>query len=266
MTETQSEVAGVVQDRVITTQPTRHSDYASPPGQEQDKGKALPDGLRQLISCKEIQVQQNLAGIDYLCCCNRPASYTIYDTADDENPILYVREISDCLFRQCLGAARRITLKITDDDHKLVAKIRRPLTCTRGCCCCACTLPELQVLSVPGIGFGKIRELRTCLAPKYEIEDAGGTVRYSFTTDCLYCRALQWFGDLRIDIYDVESGSSVAQIVKKTWKNAEELLSIHNDFIVRFLEDINISERLMIVGAAFLVDFNNFEDDKRLCC
>lgn len=266
MTEAQTETVGVTHDGVITTQPIRQVDYVSPPGQDQDRDKALPDGLRQLASCKELQIQQNLAGIDYLCCCNRPASYTIYDTVDGEKPILYAREISDCLFRQCLGAARRITLKITDDDHNLVAKIRRPLTCSRGCCCCACTLPELQVLSVPGIGYGKIRELRTCLAPKYEIEDAGGTVRYRFTTDCLYCRTLQWFGDLAIDIYDIETDNSVAQIVKKTRKNPEELLSIHNDFLVRFLEDINISERLMILGAAFLVDFNNFEDDKRLCC
>lgn len=63
-----------------------------------------------------------------------------------------------CMFRECLGGARNLMLRMSNNEDEDVAFFSRSMTCTRGCCGSACCPPNMGINSPPYIRIGTIQE------------------------------------------------------------------------------------------------------------
>ncbi|XP_060567254.1 phospholipid scramblase 3-like [Ruditapes philippinarum] len=222
----------------------------------------LPTSLQLLSTATEVTVKQHIDSAEVvLCCFNRPCRYSVY-IDDKEDQLFYVQEVSECYARQIMGAARGFALKFSDDDMFDIIKVVRPQTCSRGSCGICCTLPTLEVQTPPGSTVGTIKERRTCCLPTYDILGADNEVMYSLSFACQTCKSLLCC-DSHVDIRDT-NGHKVAELVKQA--NCSDCIGRTNDFTITYTTDLTVKEKVLILGAMFLVDFHHFERQNRCCC
>ncbi|XP_076110181.1 phospholipid scramblase 1-like [Mytilus galloprovincialis] len=243
--------------------------YIVPETHQPCKGdrKELPNGLRELATLSEVLVSRNVNVCEvFLCCTPRQASFSIYTTGTDQDEILSIKESGMCVFRECIGAARNLNLRMSNSDDENVATFYRTMTCSRGCCYSPGP-PSMAVNSPPHIRLGKIEERVTCCNPIFDVlphKENEPTLTY--TTNCCYMKTCNWCTDVEIQAYDPATDNLVAKIIKNSKSDGAELFNLKNDFLVEFLTDLDIVKKLMVLGACLLVDFNNFEHDRRFCC
>ncbi|XP_048777762.2 phospholipid scramblase 1-like isoform X2 [Ostrea edulis] len=225
----------------------------------QPDNETLPPGLKDLGSLGEITVHQHLEAGDM--CFQRPSRYSVY--GQEEDSILYAQEVSECYARQCLGAMRAFVLKFSNQDGQDVVRLRRPLRCPCGVCwwwCCC--VQELTIESPPGHEIGAIMEDRYC-CPSYKIIDESESVVYQANFSCCLCKMCS---DVVIPVFDGRGEQRVAEIKKKTEGDCGDLCGTHNDFTITYLKPLEVKEKILLLGASFLMDFNFFEKQQRSCC
>eukprot|EP00105_Crassostrea_gigas_P028170 XP_011449737.1 PREDICTED: phospholipid scramblase 1 [Crassostrea gigas] len=226
----------------------------SQPGSE-----ALPSGLKDLESLEEITVHQHLEAGDM--CFQRPSRYSVYGKEDDS--ILYAQEVSECYARQCLGAMRAFVLKFSNQEGQDLIRLRRPLRCPCGVCwwwCCC--VQELSIESPPGQEIGVIMEERCC-CPVYKIIDENESVVFRIGFSCCLCKLCS---DVVIPIYDGRGEQLLAEIKKSSAGDWGDYCGSRNDFIISYLQPLRVQDKILLLGASFLIDFNFFEKQQRSCC
>ncbi|KAL5019477.1 hypothetical protein ScPMuIL_002369 [Solemya velum] len=236
-------------------------------GQPGGQGSSLPLGLQQLASQNEITIHQHLDQLEVLLGWQRPCRYSIYG-ADSSSQLLYIQEVSECFARQCLGSSRWFNLRVSDSNQQDVAIFDRPFRCPCGLCwwwCCC--VQELAVETPPGKWVSTIREERTAIgSPRYHIStthDDDDDLVFVIPTSCCYCK---FCADVEILIYDKRKEEKVCVIHKHSRGSRQECCGSQNEFTIKFLAELNVTEKLMILGASFLLDFNFFEGQRRCCC
>lgn len=242
---------------VVTEQPSQKK------GSDSEKGnKTIPASLKLLEDASEVTVKQHIDSAEVvLCCFNRPCRYSVYIEGQEEQ-LLYVQEVSECFARQVMGAARGFALKFSDDEMFDVIKVLRPQTCSRGSCGVCCTLPTLDVQTPPGVTVGTITERRTCCLPTYDIKSADARLLFSLRMVCHTCKSLLCCDNL-IDITDA-NGLEVARLIKTG--SCKEFIGQTNDFCIKYVKNLTVTEKVILLGAMFLVDFHHFERQNRCCC
>ncbi|XP_045207490.2 phospholipid scramblase 3-like [Mercenaria mercenaria] len=222
----------------------------------------IPASLQLLAAAAEVTIKQHIDSAEVvLCCFNRPCRYSVYADGRVEQ-LLYVQEVSECYARQIMGAARGFSLKFSDDEMIDIIKVVRPQTCSRGSCGICCTLPTLDVQTPPGSTVGTIIERRTCCLPTYDIMSADSQVIFSLSLVCQTCKSVLCC-DNHIDIRDT-NGHKVAELVKQA--NCGECIGLRNNFTIKYIEDMRLMEKVILLGAMFLLDFHHFERQNRCCC
>ncbi|XP_022327834.2 phospholipid scramblase 1-like [Crassostrea virginica] len=219
----------------------------------------LPPGLKDLKNLDEITVHQHLEAGDM--CFQRPCRYSVYGTGDDS--ILYAQEVSECYARQCLGAMRAFVLKISNRDGQDLIRLRRPLRCPCGICwwwCCC--VQDLTIESPPGDEIGTIVEERIC-CPVYKIIDDFDSVVYRVGFSCCLCKLCS---DVVIPIYDGSGELRVAEIKKSSAGDCRDFCGSVNDYTISYLQPLTVKDKVLLLGASFLIDFNFFEKQQRSCC
>lgn len=243
--------------------------YLVPETHQPCKGasKELPKGLKELSTLSEVRVSRNVNVCEvFLCCTPRQASFSVSSCIESEEEFLTIKESGMCMFRECFGAARNLCLKANNSDDNTVASFYRSMTCSRGCCCTCCP-PYMAVNSPPYIRLGAITERVNCCCPTFDVLPHNEKEpMLTYRTNCCYLKMCNWFYDVEIDVHDPTTDECVAKIIKKSKFNGGELMNLQNDFIVQYITDLDIIKRLMIIGTCLLIDFNNFEHDRRFCC
>ncbi|KAL4228700.1 hypothetical protein ACF0H5_011743 [Mactra antiquata] len=232
--------------------------------EEKSTPEKLPRSLTLLSSASEVSVTQHIDPVEVvLCCFARPCRYSVYVDGSEQH-LLYIQEVSECYARQIMGAARGLTLKFSDSDMIDVIKVIRPQTCSRGClcCCCCCALPTLDIQSPPGVSVASVTERRTVCMPTYDINDKDGNMLYTVRLCCYTCR-ISLCSQLIFEICDVD-GVQVAQLCKNG--NFKECVGATNNFTIKFLKDISVIQKVILLGSMFLVDYHYFERQNRCCC
>lgn len=233
----------------------------------------LPNGLKQLSTISEIRIVRNVNYCEVLFPCNpRHSSFSIQTNSDSGEEILTIRESGICLYRECIGAARDLNLRMNNADDETVASFYRPLMCSRGCCnsvgpCCYTTEHQfITVKSPPDVKLGRVQERETCCNPIFDAFTVDmEEPLLTYTTDRCYLKTCSYFKDVEIDINDSRTGECVAKIIKKSKSDGKELCSFKNDFEVQYTPDLDLTKRLMVIASCLMFNFNNFEYDRRYC-
>lgn len=230
--------------------------------------KELPPGLKELATLSEVQISRNVNFFElFLCCTPRQASFTVSTCTASPEEIFSIKESGMCMFRECLGGARNLMLRMSNNEDEDVAFFSRSMTCTRGCCGSSCCPPNMGINSPPYIRIGTIQERVNCCYPRFDaINYKDNENLLTYHTDCCYIKTCGLCYDLEITVHDSCTEECVAKIVKKSKSDCREWCNLKNDFIIYYLTDLDIVKRLMVIGACLLADFNNFEHDRRYCC
>lgn len=244
--------------------------YTVPETHQPCKGgrSELPLGLRELDKLTEVVLSRNVNACEVvLCCTPRQASFSLLSPVDDTE-ILHIRESGLCVFRECLGAARSVILRANNAEDETVAHFQRNMTCSRGCCGCRDSMePFIAVNSPPYIRLGVVRERPTCCVPTFDaVTNKDGEAFLIYRTKCCYLKTCNYFSNVEIEVHDPKSDEMVAKILKYSKSDCMEFCSFKNDFTIQFLSDLDIVKKLYVIGICLLVDFNNFEHDRRYCC
>lgn len=231
----------------------------------EDKEK-LPLGLKKLSGADEVTVKQHIDSVEVVMCCfARPCRYSVYsDKSSDQ--FLYVQEVSDCYARQIMGAARSFALKFSDSDFIDILKVVRPQTCSRGCCGICCQLPILHIENPPGTRVAYIKEKRSCCYPTYHIYSGKDSLMYILRPQCCYNSVFGLCSDINIDIFDDSGERVVAQLCKQTKGNTRECIAQENNFTMKYLLEMSVIHKVILLGSSFLIDFHYFERQQRCCC
>lgn len=244
----------------IVNQPESITKTTAPNVNTEDKND-LPEGLKELNQLNEITIHECLGKADM--CFQRPCRYTVHaEGADVDDHFLYIQEVSECYARQCLGAVRGFSMKISNKDQQDVVRLERPLKCPCSICwwwCCC--VQELTIENPPGTPIATIREDRICCA-SYYIEDDNDRIVFRTDFSCCLCKLCS---DVKIEIVN-DRQETVAEIIKNSKGRTDECCGSCNDFTIRYLKPLHIQDKVIILGASFLIDFNFFEGQQRTCC
>lgn len=240
----------------ITEQPEKFGALHSEP--------ELPPGLKDLQDIAVLKVHQHLDSAELFCCWQRPARYSIYDGSKNEEQLLYAQEVSECYVRQCLGANRGFVMKISNSDQQEILRLQRPLRCPCGICwwwCCC--IQELNIESPPGTHIATISEDRSfCCCPGYYVtNDDDSRIIFRLNFSCCLCK---FCSDVCIKV--TQRGETVAEISKFSSGNCKDVCGTENEFTIKFVKDLHIQDKVIILGSSFLIDYNFFERQQRSPC
>ncbi|KAK3107870.1 hypothetical protein FSP39_024036 [Pinctada imbricata] len=143
-------------------------------------------------------------------------------------------------------------------------RVLRPVRCPCGVCwwwCCC--VQEMTIESPIQNPIGNITERRLLCCPHYNITDNNDDVVFVIKFACCLCKLCC---DVSIPIYHAKSGDVVSEITKASGSNWAECCGTKNDYNIKFLQPLGIHEKMLILGASFLIDFNFFENQQRSCC
>uniref|UniRef100_A0A1I8JJI9 Phospholipid scramblase n=1 Tax=Macrostomum lignano TaxID=282301 RepID=A0A1I8JJI9_9PLAT len=138
----------------------------------------LSSGLELLTQVDCLLVHQQIELLEILTNWEARNRYRIKNSAGEQ--LLYATEESDVCARQCCGPQRSFIMHICDITGAEVLRVSRQLkcfACQPACFCSAGLEPcshELQVEAPPGTVIARVRQQRSCMQPRYEIQDATG--------------------------------------------------------------------------------------------
>ena len=146
------------------------------------------------------------------------------------------------------------------DMAKVFINVDKPCKCA---CCCFCR-PYMDVrLADNGQQLGIISEPCTCCDVDMEVLDTAGNLRYDINGDCcqlgLCCGpSLKKLANVNFEIK--ENGYTVGAIRKLT-SSLGEFFTKADSYEVVFPEKATPSEKLLLILATLMIDYQNFESD-----
>lgn len=121
---------------------------------------------------------------------------------------------------------------------------------------------------IDNIQFGKVIEPCKCCDPAFDIYDENNNLKYVISGECcqcgLCCKSLGKFYETRFEIYSVNdgnSGISKGSIVRKIPNLVNALFTDADNFDVNFPSNATEYDKLMIIGATLMIDYEYFEDN-----
>ena len=146
------------------------------------------------------------------------------------------------------------------DMAKVFINVDKPCKCA---CCCFCR-PYMDVrLADNGQQLGIISEPCTCCDVDMEVLDTAGNLRYDINGDCcqlgLCCGpSLKKLANVNFEIK--ENGYTVGAIRKLT-SSLGEFFTKADSYEVVFPEKATPNEKLLLILATLMIDYQNFESD-----
>lgn len=215
----------------------------------------VPPGLDYLAHLDRVKVSQVLHVVEMLTGWERNNIYNIMNVNDQQ--FLTAKEDTDCCQRQWLGNLRPFQINFTNMQGQVVMALNRDCRCQGSCC--PCCLQEMYIEFPPGQRMATIKEKWSCMTPRYEIFDAGDNLIYTIEGECCYCKCCT---DVPFKVFRAD-GQSGGDIIKH-WAGARECFGGANNFSVVFSSpQENIINKVILLGATFLVDYMYFEQNQK---
>jgi len=217
-------------------------------------GQPVLTGLGPLRTHDRLVVKQKLQTCEILTGCEQENRFNV--TGAQGEILYWAKENSSCCDRFWCGNVRAFDMTITDQTTNEVMRLFRPLTC-QGCCCSAlyphCT--QALTVSVNGETVGTVRERATWWNPVYHVFDSvGNQVLKIRGPTCHFVPC----DDVLFHANDVEGGE-VATIAKKWMGCFKETLTDADNFVIDYNQNINLSTKVLVFAATFLIDMMYFE-------
>lgn len=192
-------------------------------------------------------------------CFETESEFMIYANNTKQQLAFTALEQSSCLARMCCGVFRpfEMTIRAADgtEPHNgtVVAKYNRPYRLAAGCCCC---VQQIQAFDTSGpVGMAYIPCCSMC--PQITTTDEKGVEHYNAKLECS-CSA-----DYLFPITDLRTGQKTNGIIVKRWAGiAQEFCTDADEFECVFPTGSSKVDKLNLIGATFLADYNYFENAK----
>ncbi|XP_023337809.1 phospholipid scramblase 2-like [Eurytemora carolleeae] len=217
-------------------------------------GGRVLTGLGPLRDVDSIIIKQKISTCELLTGCEMENRFLICGPQGDT--LFWAKEHSNFCNRLWCGSVRSFNMSITDQTNQTVMEINRALAC-QGLCCSFlypyCT-QELNV-SVGSQSVGTIRERATWWSPVLHIFDSvGNQVLKVRGPNCLFFCC----DDINFSVLNTD-GAEVGSITKKWMGCWKETLTDADNFLLTFNPGMDVSEKVLIIAATFLIDVMFFE-------
>ncbi|XP_022088144.1 phospholipid scramblase 3-like [Acanthaster planci] len=207
------------------------------------------DGFEALQHTDKVVVQQTIETVGASCDVTNTYSLT-----DKESEQLFLAiEDASCCGRFCCGPARPLRLVLRDRRGNDVVHFVRPPRCDA--CCCPCCMMGIMVQTPGGEIIGYVKQTWSLFGAAFKIEDADKTPLMTLWTSCCPCRCET---DLEIQVWKISDGRS--GLIRKQWGGRKQDINMdHETFIIEFPPECDTESKILLIGAAFLMDFMFFE-------
>lgn len=226
-------------------------------------------GLENVI---EVIINQESDILEAITGCQKPNNYHIYGK-DKNGELTYLfkcREYSGCCMRFfCPVDCREFEMKIKPDESEEEADdnyedsylyIEKPLRCP--CLCFARPVMNVTFCSDNAI-LGKIKSVFSCCDPQFEVYNNKDECLFFISADCCQCGLLcrnNFLGktdEAHFFIYEPQQTyNPIGDICKKA---AESLFSIADNYKVIMPLNANPMEKLLLIVAGIMIDYQFFE-------
>lgn len=245
--------------------------YAGPMINSPQNFVYIQDPFTEIAQSRTAIVRQEPALLERLTGCVTRNHYHVFlSTPYGLKYAFKCNEQSGGCARCCLSANSRpvkiimrhvISFQQYDGDMaKVFINVDKPCKCA---CCCFCR-PYMDVrLADNGQQLGIISEPCTCCDVDMEVLDTAGNLRYDINGDCcqlgLCCGpSLKKLANVNFEIK--ENGFTVGAIRKLT-SSLGEFFTKADSYEVVFPEKATPSEKLLLILATLMIDYQNFESD-----
>ena len=245
--------------------------YAGPMINSPQNFVYIQDPFTEIAQSRTAIVRQEPALLERLTGCVTRNHYHVFlSTPYGLKYAFKCNEQSSGCARCCLSANSRpvkiimrhvISFQQYDGDMaKVFINVDKPCKCA---CCCFCR-PYMDVrLADNGQQLGIISEPCTCCDVDMEVLDTAGNLRYDINGDCcqlgLCCGpSLKKLANVNFEIK--ENGYTVGAIRKLT-SSLGEFFTKADSYEVVFPEKATPSDKLLLILATLLIDYQNFESD-----
>ena len=245
--------------------------YAGPMINSPQNFVYIQDPFTEIAQSRTAIVRQEPALLERLTGCVTRNHYHVFlSTPYGLKYAFKCNEQSSGCARCCLSANSRpvkiimrhvISFQQYDGDMaKVFINVDKPCKCA---CCCFCR-PYMDVrLADNGQQLGIISEPCTCCDVDMEVLDTAGNLRYDINGDCcqlgLCCGpSLKKLANVNFEIK--ENGYTVGAI-KKLTSSLGEFFTKADSYEVVFPEKATPSEKLLLILATLMIDYQNFESD-----
>lgn len=164
--------------------------------------------------------------------------------APDGEQVMFAAERSNGMWttvaRQFMNTRRPFTIDVFDAQGVLVLHVERPFTWW---------LSRVEVRSADGTVIGTIQQRFSFVRRIYDVVDAGGRTVASITGGLF-----RW----RTFVLSV-AGTEVGRIAKQWGGLGKEMFTDADTFALTMGPALGEADRLLLVAATFLIDFNHFE-------
>ncbi|WKX88340.1 hypothetical protein Q1695_008186 [Nippostrongylus brasiliensis] len=225
-----------------------------------EPSEGVPTGLQELATTDKLTITQLEEVL-----LNYEANNKYVVKNDKGEQIYYVFEESSCLQRQCCGPHRGFVIHIVDSSNNEVMRVTRPFKCCGGCCygimaCCDCCRRECQVDAPPGRQIGSLKQRLACCASSLDVKDVQDN--QLLTIHGPYCCLACGCRDINFRVTAPTMGK-IGKITKRWSGCVREALTDADVFSVSFPMDLDVATKALLLAAALLIDFMEFEQSKQ---
>ena len=223
----------------------------------------------EVIIHQKAQIEEKLLG------CQFPNRYYVFtrNPSQGHKLLFKCKEQSGCCQRNyCAPNMRGFLMDIKHvvnagclDDNFASPFVRaiKPFKCT----CFCLERPEMIASFNEGNVFGKIKQPFSCSVPIFTIHDETNALKYFIGTDCRQCGyccgncTCGKFSEAVFNIYkDQSMGEVIGTIIKKV-ATFSELITNANSYIISFPRDANPKDKLLLIIAGLMIDYQCFENE-----
>jgi len=171
--------------------------------------------------------------------------------------IYKAKEDTDCCTRNFFGSIRPFDMVLKDNSGYEAIHLYRPLNC--GECCFPCCLQKLEVSSPPGTIVGAVEQEWSFCKPRFRVKDQNGNVVLRIEGPVCTSKCC---GDVEFKVLSFDKSTEVGKISKHWSGFLKEAFTDADNFGISFPTDLDVKVKATLIGAAFLIDFMFFEENK----
>lgn len=262
------------------TNPQMAPDYDKPPpvtGQPGQPGQLMmvqqmmrpagipgvPPGLEYLTQIDQLLIHQQVELLEVLTGFETENKYQIKNTLGQQ--VYFAAEESPFCQRMCCGPSRGFAIHIVDNLGQEVIRARREFKCCAGCNWCAnclCCAMELQVEAPVGQVVGNVRQLQSCMKPRYSVMDANMSEVFYVEGPTCICQGPCCTADQEFVVFSADRAQQLGKLSKQWSGVMREMFTDANNFSASFPMDLDVRMKATLLGALFLIDFMYFEHKK----
>ncbi|KAK6731004.1 hypothetical protein RB195_007461 [Necator americanus] len=225
--------------------------------------EGVPSGLEYLTMVDKIIIQQIHEVVEVITGFETRNKYALRNANGEQ--VYYAFEESECCERLCCGPGRGFTMHVVDNFGREVLRIQRPFRCCgRGCYGLLAGVPgcgsECTIESPPGYVIGTVEQRATFCASSFVVKDNKDEVILRIDGPC--CCLLCGCQDKEFPV-TLPSDEHIGFITKKWGGVLREMFTDADIFGVTFPINLDVRAKAALLGATFLIDFMEFEQNRR---